>query len=222
MLDCGAGTLHALARYRLPWEHVNHLFVSHFHVDHVGELASLLFALKYGMKNKRMEPFTIFGPPGSDRLIEGLKIAFGLKLFQPDFPINIQIVNAGDEIEIAPGSSLSFAKTPHTDESLAVRVESRDSVICYTGDTEYSEELARFFEGSDVLISECSLREPREGVRHLTIGQAARLAARARVKKLVVTHFYFDVDEAELHSELQREYTGEVIIGRDGLAIDLP
>ena len=222
MLDCGAGTLHALARYRLPWERITHLFVSHFHVDHIGELASLFFALKYGMKYKRTEPFTLVGPRGIDQVVEGLKMAFGAKLFQASFPIGVHIVNGGDTMDVAPGSTLSFAKTPHTDESLAVRVESGDRVICYTGDTEYSEELAGFFDRSDLLISECSFREPREGARHLSVGQAARLAALAEVKKLIVTHFYFDVDESDLHSELKGEYSGEVIIGRDGLVIDVP
>ena len=41
MMDCGAGTLHAMARYGLDWEHLTHIFLSHFHVDHIGELAAL-------------------------------------------------------------------------------------------------------------------------------------------------------------------------------------
>ena len=47
------------------------------------------------------------------------------------------------------------------------------------------------------------------------------MAARAGAARLVVTHFYFDVDEAELKAELQKDYTGDVIIGRDGLAIEV-
>ena len=61
MMDCGAGTVHALARYNCPWERMTHLFVSHFHVDHIGELASLFFAFRYGMKQERSEPLTIIG-----------------------------------------------------------------------------------------------------------------------------------------------------------------
>jgi ribonuclease BN (tRNA processing enzyme) len=53
MMDCGAGTVHALARIRTPWEQMTHLFLSHFHVDHIGELASLFFAFRYGMKCER-------------------------------------------------------------------------------------------------------------------------------------------------------------------------
>ena len=66
MIDCGAGTVHALARYGLPWEQMTHLFISHFHVDHVCELAALFYALRYGMKTDRGARFTIVGPCGLD------------------------------------------------------------------------------------------------------------------------------------------------------------
>jgi len=221
MMDCGAGTMHALARYGLPWEQITHLFISHFHVDHIGELASLFFAFRYGMKTDREDPFTIVGPIGLDRVIDGLRMAFGSKLFQAKFPVSVRMVTPGERLKLGTDSTLLVAKTPHTEESLAVRIQSGSRALCYTGDTDYSEEVARFFNKADVLISECSLREPREGVRHLSVRQAARLAAHAEVARLIVTHFYFEVNEAELKAELERDYSGEVIIGRDGLVIDI-
>ena len=221
MMDCGAGTVHALARYHLSWEQMTHLFVSHFHIDHIGELASLFFAFRYGMKSDRVEPFTIVGPRGVDRVMDGLKAAFDSKAFEPKFPVNLRMMTPGERIDLGDGSSLSVAKTPHTDESLAVRIESAGRAICYTGDTAYDESLSGFFKNADVLISECSFMEPRVEGRHLSISQVARLASLATVKKLVVTHFYFDVDEAGLMGDLQREYSGEAIIGKDGLVIEV-
>jgi ribonuclease BN (tRNA processing enzyme) len=220
MVDCGAGTVHALARYDLPWEQMTHLFVSHFHVDHVGELASLFFAFQYGMKTDRTDPFKLIGPQGLDRVMEGLKLAFGPNLFEAKFPLSVQMITPGERIALGPQSTLSVAKTPHTRESLAVRIESGGRTLCYTGDTDYDEDLARFFSGADLLISECSFRERREGGRHLSVSDVGRLAHRAGVARLIVTHFYFEADEAELKAELERGYTGEVIIGRDGLTVE--
>jgi ribonuclease BN (tRNA processing enzyme) len=220
MLDCGAGTVHALARYRLPWERMTHLFVSHFHVDHVGELAALFYALRYGIKKDRSHPFTIVGPRGLDRVMDALKLAFGSKVFNTKFPLRLRMVDSGEQVELGADSTLSVIKTPHTPESLAVRIESRGKVLCYTGDTAYDDELARFFRGADVLISECSLREPRGGVPHLSINEVAQLASRAGASKLIATHFYFDVDEA-LKSELNGAYTGEVIIASDGFSLEV-
>jgi ribonuclease BN (tRNA processing enzyme) len=71
------------------------------------------------------------------------------------------------------------------------------------------------------MVSECSFRERREGVRHVSIKDVAKMAAAARVEKLLVTHFYFDVNEDELRRGLQKDFSGEVVIGRDGLSLEV-
>jgi ribonuclease BN (tRNA processing enzyme) len=221
MLDCGAGTVHALARYGVDWERLTHLFISHFHVDHIGELASLFFAFRHGMKTARTEPLTLIAPRGIERVIHHLKEAFGEKLFTPKFSFDLIVIEPGETIQLHDGCSLSVTKTPHTDESLAVKIESPQNSLCYTGDTGASQELTRFFDKADLLISECSFRQRKERASHLSIQEVAQLASQAKVKKLVVTHFYFDVDEDELKGELQNEYAGEVFIGRDGMSIEV-
>ena len=221
MMDCGAGTVHALARYNLPWEQMTHLFISHFHVDHCGELASLFFAFHHGMRSKRTEALTVIGPQGLDRVMSSLKEAYGADLFEPKFPVNLQMIADGERVNLTADCSLSVAKTPHTKESLAVRIETGASAICYTGDTDYSESVARFFDRASLMISECSFRERREGIRHVSIKDVARMAALAGVARLVVTHFYFDVNEEELKQELRKDFSGEVMVGRDGLSVDI-
>ena len=221
MMDCGAGTVHALARHGLPWERMTHLFISHFHVDHCGELASLFFAFRHGMRGKRTEPLTLIAARGIDRVMNGLKSAFGENLFETKFPLDVRMVSPGDRLELYENCSLAVEKTPHTEESLAARVESGDRVICYTGDTDYSDDVSRFFNKASLMISECSLRERREGIRHLSVRDVAKMASSASVEKLVVTHFYFDVNEVELKEELQKDFSGEVLIGRDGLSVEV-
>ena len=154
--------------------------------------------------------------------MNGMKDAFGDDLFAPRFPVDVRMLKPGDHLELAEGSRLTVAKTPHTDESLAVRIESLGSSLCYTGDTGYSQHLADFFGDADLLISECSFPERREGVPHLSVKDVAQLAELAHVRRLVVTHFYFEVDESALKSQLEKYYSGEVIIGADGMRLELP
>jgi ribonuclease BN (tRNA processing enzyme) len=221
MMDCGAGTVHALPRYGCDWERLTHLYISHFHVDHCGELAALFFAFKYGMRRERREPLTVIGPHGLDRVMEGFRQAFGEKLFEPKFPVNLQLLAPGDTVALSADCQLAVSKTPHTDESLAVRVTCGATSVCYTGDTDKSEAVASFFAKTDVMISECSFRERREGIAHVSIRDVARMAAMAEARRLVVTHFYFEVDEEEIRREIRRDYAGDIFIGRDGLQLSI-
>jgi ribonuclease BN (tRNA processing enzyme) len=152
--------------------------------------------------------------------MDGLRQAFGDDLFEPKFPVHLRMLSPGEHIELG-GGRLAVAKTPHTEESLAVRVEMDGRGICYTGDTDYSRDVASFFGGANLMISECSFRERREGVPHVSVGDVARMAGEARVERLVVTHFYFEFEEENLKRELESGFSGEVIIGRDGLQIEV-
>ena len=221
MLDCGAGTLHALARYGVPWEQLTHLVVSHFHVDHIGELAALMFAFCHGMQTKRELPLKLIGPRGLERVVAGLEAAFGKKLFQPAFPVEIDLIEEDGRRALGPETTLSVSKTPHNRESLALRIDNGGRSVCYTGDTGYDGGLASFFARADILISECSYAERRPGVLHLSIEDAGRMAAQAEVKQLVLTHFYFKTGEVDVKEEVRRHFQGEVVIASDGLSFEL-
>src|SRR3989442_1421999 len=47
LLDCGAGALHRLAEFGLPWHQGAHVFLTHFHPHPRGGLPMLVDALKY-------------------------------------------------------------------------------------------------------------------------------------------------------------------------------
>jgi ribonuclease BN (tRNA processing enzyme) len=104
---------------------------------------------------------------------------------------------------------------------LAARIDQESRSICYTGDTAYSEDLAAFFAGTDLMICECSFEQPNPDVAHLSVPEASMMAQQARAARLVVTHFYFDVDELDLETRLRQGYSGQVIIGRDGMCFEI-
>src|SRR2546426_6626791 len=89
LLDCGAGALHRLAQFGLPWHDVTHVIVSHFHPDHWGELPMLVYALKYTTVPPRTDPLVVLGPPGVVRLVKKLAEGYGPWLLDPGFPIGI-------------------------------------------------------------------------------------------------------------------------------------
>ncbi|MFI5281292.1 MAG: MBL fold metallo-hydrolase [Gemmatimonadales bacterium] len=216
LMDCGAGTCHTLATLGLPWDDVTHIALTHFHTDHYGELPAFLFALKYGTMTPRREPLTLLGPQGTRAKLDLLAGSFGPWVSAPGFPLEVVEVLPGTPVELVAGVRLAVHKTPHTDESIALSVETSDARLVYTGDTGPSEELGDWAKGADLLLAECSLPESMALPMHLTPRQAGALARRAEAKRLVLTHLYPPVEHVDILGEVATEYAGPAQVARDG------
>src|SRR5881398_3389956 len=194
LLDCGAGALHRLAQFGLPWHQITHVVLSHFHPDHWGELPMLVYALKYTAVPARREPFVILGPPGVVRLLKKLADGYGPWLLDPGFPIGILDVQAGEPFPLDKDVNLETFPVPHTQESVALSLTAPEGRLVYTGDTGPSSQLARWAAGADLLLAECSLPAQLAMDIHLTPEQAGDLAREAGARRLVLTHFYPPVE----------------------------
>lgn len=216
LLDCGAGTLFRFAQFDIPWATTTHVAITHFHIDHWGELPFFLFALRWGIEPPRSEPLVILGPVGIRTRLTLLGGAYGDWVLAPEFPLEVVELSAGDRHRLSDNVELEAWKTPHTAESLAYGVRSKGRRLVYTGDTGYCNELAEWAKDCDLLLAECSLPDEREQELHLTPSRVAALARAARARRLVLTHFYpvfGDSDPAVAAAELSGS---EVTAARDG------
>ena len=214
LLDCGAGTMHALARFHLAWERMSHIAISHFHPDHFGDLPALLFALRHATRRK--DPLVILGPAGTVALFRRLADGVGDWLLDPGYPIGVLDVQTGEPFPLGPEVTLDVHPTPHTAESVAIAVQAPEGRLVYTGDTGPGDALARWAAGADILLSECSLPDEDVLAGHLTPRSVGRLAQAAGVKRLVLTHFYPQVEKVDAAAAVAREYQGPVTLARDG------
>jgi ribonuclease BN (tRNA processing enzyme) len=216
LLDCGAGALHRLAQFDLPWQHVSHVIVSHFHPDHWGELPMLVYALKHIARPPRQEPLVILGPRGVVRLIKQLAEGYGPWLLDPGFPIGILDVQDGEPFPLDKDVSLETFPVPHTPESVALSLTAPEGRLVYTGDTGPSSELARWAAGADLLLAECSLPQEMALDIHLTPEQAGDLAKEAGARHLVLTHFYPPVETSDPARAAGARFAGRITAARDG------
>src|SRR5687767_493278 len=129
LLDCGPGVVRNLARFELPWQDITHLCISHFHTDHIGDIAALIFGLKYGQLEPRTQPLTVFGPVGTRKLFRKLAAAFGDYVKEPGFLIAIEELKPGRRLPLNDVAHISVAKTPHTAESIAFRIDGPQSSL---------------------------------------------------------------------------------------------
>lgn len=157
------------------------LFLSHFHIDHICGLHALpKFHFKQGL--------TIFGR-------KDLKKLFKLVINHPyaagfddlDFKINLTPLKEGTYKQPFP---FECKKLKHTDTSLGYRFQLEGKTIVYCSDTAICENDFLLAQDADLLIHECAL-VPGEVTNwgHSNPEDVAALAAKAKVKKLALTHF---------------------------------
>src|SRR5918994_1493951 len=134
LLDPSAACVHRMPQENCDWAGLDAVWVSHFHLDHVGG--------GYGLK----------------RLLEKFDGAYDYGLFRQPFPLEVREVSPRAEFDVFDGLRAETFSTPHTRESLAVRLTETGggASLVYTSDTGYTEALAKFARGADLFLMECS------------------------------------------------------------------
>jgi len=221
LIDCGSGTTRRLAELGSVWRTITHVAITHFHIDHHGDLPSLVFAWKYGFLPTRSEPLTIIGPVGIADLLARLSAAYGDWLTAPGFPLTIHEIAPSDVVELPAGVRLTCCAVPHTAESVAYSMERNGRRVVYTGDTGPSDALAAWSRGCDLLVCECSLPSTMQIPEHLTPEQCAELAAAAAPKHLALTHFYPPVEDVDIRGVIRGQFAGPVALAHDGWYFEL-
>lgn len=221
LMDCGGGVVHGMARLDLPWSRLDHLLLTHFHNDHIGDVPLLFFALKWGLSAARTAPLTVWAPKGIQERLGAMAAAFGDHVADPGFPVMVREVSPGDHFT-AGTLSVAVAATPHTDHSVAYRLEGDRSTLGYTGDTGPSMEVAGFLSDCDLMLAECSLPDQAAFGGHLTPSSLAAMAGAAVPGRLVVTHVYPQLDALDAIARIREAgWTGEMVRARDGLELSV-
>ena len=223
LLDISADAPHRMAQEGLDWVNLDAIWISHFHLDHSGGLAPFLFGTRSAPQTQqRRKPLTVYAGNGFQRILKAFDQANNYRLFEQPFPLKVVELEPGAEFEILPELKATTFSTPHTPESLALRLMDRAGhILVYTSDTGYSDELAEFASGADLLMMECSFFKDKPVKTHLQLSEALQLAENAAVKKLLLTHLYAEWDDVDLVAESKKLWQGETLEAYDGLSLEI-
>ncbi|MCA1604663.1 MAG: MBL fold metallo-hydrolase [Acidobacteria bacterium] len=222
LLDIGSDTPHRMAQEELDWVNLDAIWLSHFHLDHIGGLAPFLFGTRSAPQTQqRVQPLSIYGPVGFSTILNAIDQANHYRLLEQPFPVELNEVAPGKEFELLPDLKAVSFSTPHTRESLAIRLQDKSGrVLVYTSDTGYSDELIEFAKGAGLLLMECSFRHNKPVKTHLELAEAMQLARKCQPQMLVLSHLYAEWDGIDLASEAQQHWPGKTIAAFDGLRLD--
>jgi len=100
--------------------------------------------------------------------------------------------------------------------------------IVYTGDTSEDENVVRHAQDADILIHEATFleehRKEADERMHSTASSAAKIASKARVKTLILTHIsprYHLSEEQKFLKEAREHFNGNVLVARDGMVVEV-
>jgi ribonuclease BN (tRNA processing enzyme) len=218
LLDLGSGACRGLLRHDLNFSQVDLIALTHLHPDHIGDLVPFLFASHYSLGYTRTEPFWLLAARGFQNFHDRLKGAFGQWVEAPAGLLRLRELNPeGPDRFDGEGLTIKSAPVNHIPGSLAYRVEAGGRTLVYSGDTDVSDSLIELARGADLLMVECA--QPTKVPGHLTPEEAGRMAARAGVPRLVLTHFYPPCDEVDVVALTAREFSGEIIRAEDDLRL---
>ncbi|MBU2498151.1 MAG: MBL fold metallo-hydrolase [Proteobacteria bacterium] len=223
LFDMGPGTLRQLSRLGIGHQRIALIFITHFHPDHTADLIHFLFATKNPRVLEKRDPFLIVGPEGFSAFLENLQRAYGNWLnIPPDLMTIDELDTQKPDRRSYHGFEVQSQPLKHTAQSLAYRIwgPSGRSFV-YSGDTGYCEEMIDLARDCDLLILEASFPEGEEVEGHLTPSLAGRIASLAKVSRLVLLHFYPEVLATDITRECRKTYSGELILGRDGLHLSV-
>lgn len=208
LLDCGNGTSIRLG-HELGDAKLSGVVVSHFHLDNVADLFPVAFSLAPGTP--------ILVPEGARPRLADLLRAYSM---DRSWIENARVTGVGKgSVEQVGDLTLRFAKAGHGCPGVAVRVESAGGTLVYLGDTGERPWLADFARGADLLVAHTLLLDRDEGRitrTNLTAGAAGRLARKAGVERLALSHIPFYANADESAAEAKRAFGKETIILAEG------
>lgn len=209
LLDCGSGVL-ASIQERLSLGKLDAVILSHYHPDHDADFGCLQYAAMIETQlGKREKPLYAWGPDSKSLSFKHYCIG-----------------NSYEKQSAFQIGELRFdvLQNIHEITSYSIRVTASDgAVLVYSGDTAYNLKLAQFAQAADCFLCEASFYSDRHNdtALHLTSIEAARLAAEARVKQLVLTHLPHFGEQEQLVREACSVYPGKVLLAEQWLAIPI-
>jgi ribonuclease BN (tRNA processing enzyme) len=208
LLDCGPGVLARLRsdNGRTGWPHLDAIAITHFHLDHWGDLVPWVWGTMWGLGQGQDKPELWLPPGGREELA-----VFGTRFGTPDMFMRVfepHEYAEGEPFEAA-GLELTATRLPHyTVQTFGFRVSNSTRTLAYSGDSGPSERLAKLAEDVDLFLCEATLDrgeldgEPRG---HLSAEEAVAAFEASGAKRLLLTHRPY---ELPLEEGLEQAHDG--------------
>jgi ribonuclease BN (tRNA processing enzyme) len=193
LLDCGLTAAPQVWKFNPDPNLIDVINISHQHADHYFGLPGLLLRMWEGGRERDV---TIICQKGlKDSFQSFMDVAY--KDFTKKFKYKINLIESkeGETVEFQD-LKLSFEKTVHSGENLAVKVADGKNTFAYSGDGSPVGG-GDFYKNLDLLVLE-TYKYDQEIIGHSSVVSAIKFAEDNNVKTLALTHMNRDFRKNEL------------------------
>lgn len=193
LLDCGFTVPPQLWKFDSDPNFLDAIYVSHRHGDHFFGLPALFLRMWEGGRKRDL---TVICQKGLKDSFQDF-MDFVYKDFSKKFEYKINLVESKENETINFNDiNLSFAKTVHSGENLAIKISNGEDTMAYSGDGSPIGG-SDFYKNLDLLILETYLYD-KEIIGHSSIVSAIKFAEDNNAKCLALTHINRDLRKNEL------------------------
>jgi ribonuclease BN (tRNA processing enzyme) len=196
----------ARLRERWAWPEVDSIALTHWHLDHWGDVVPWVWGQTLGPGMEMPKP-ELWIPPGGCELLA----AIGTQVGQPDMfsgAFEIHEYEDREQFETA-----GFRVTPervlhYSMLAFGFRASANGSVLAYSGDSGPSDALPALAADADLFLCEATLQQPNPegGTRgHLAAEEAVEAFEASGAKRLLITH---RPSERPLDDDLEQAHDG--------------
>lgn len=193
LIDCGATSLVAMKQQGVEPNDIDAILVTHLHGDHFGGLP--FYLLDARLVSRRRRPLTLAGPPGLRRRLDAaMEVLYpGSSRKTGDFDLDVRELDPGRRHDIG-GVGVTPYLVNHSCGAppFALRVECEGRILCYTGDTAWSDSLIAAGRDADLMIAEANFFET-PGKGHMDYRTLESRVPDIRPKRLILTHMGEDM-----------------------------
>lgn len=248
LVDCGYGAVGRMTQAGIRLPQIDQIFLTHHHSDHTADYPALVnLGWILGAPGRQVG---VYGPPPLAQMHEAALAVFredvdirvratGRPPIAKGYAVKelreAGVVFKDERVKV----TAALADHAPFEYAFGYRFDAAGRSIVISGDSAYSDRIASLAEGADVLVHEAMLVESIDKMLaarsyvpprlrefllqgHTSAADAGRVAARAGVKTLVLSHLLpgdMPVDDSVWIAEAARHFKGQIIVGRDLMVI---
>ena len=229
LIDCGEGTQFQLRRYHISMQRIKRIFISHLHGDHFFGLIGLLNSMHL---LGRKEELHLYAPPA---LTEILDIQMEASQTTLNFPLLFHPLRFDQYDLLYEDGKISVHSFPlkHSIPTCGFIFREKNPPrkvpvarsYAYCSDTAYCEQIIPYISEAGLLYHEATFMQDLAAIAadklHATASEAAAIAQKAGVKKLLIGHFSARYEDIEPLLAEARSVFPETFPAEEGIIVNI-